>query len=464
MIKLDWDNILSYSTSRYVVIRDAKLGILYYTLWLAIIGYTLGFNIIYQQRYRLHAEDVVGNTRLQLQTPTRPYWSWPNQTLYCCQNQNLSCSSASLPASNPLAVEFLQLPCHYLDQYDSVFPETEPGAMLLSTRITEINQVLNPSCTVDFFYPTCEYESISNRSYFVGNVEFSTLLIDHAMSSPTLGISETSYNMNGKILDLNGNLLNPCDDYTALNLTCPSYISLGNYDNNDIIPIQTLLRAAGIGSLEEVSGNIDESFSTSTKRMTGIVLVIQIVYSNYFVVTSSWSQNTFSYTYNVRVIDNSEFKSEQVLPGADADGTVRKVIDRHGIRIIVKQSGDVGIFDSATLLITITASLGLVAVATIIVNYLALWFMPLRKLYRRFMYHQTPKLSELQSDREQIEQYIEQEESKEAITPQFSSDRSPYDEARLPFLQSTNSASSNKGRLFPTLPSSPESTAYRSPN
>ncbi len=45
---------------RLVRIRDWRLGALYYAFILGILGYVLGYSIVYEQRYRLKAVDLVG--------------------------------------------------------------------------------------------------------------------------------------------------------------------------------------------------------------------------------------------------------------------------------------------------------------------------------------------------------------------------------------------------------------------
>ena len=130
-LKLDPDQIFAYSVPRTVSIRDRTLGILQYTLMLVIVGYIVGYTIVYEQRYRLIATDIFGSARLQLVAPISNFTLLPNQTQYC------SGSNVTYSGSIPL----VPLPCRYLNEYGMVYPEEEAGAILVATRISEVRCV-----------------------------------------------------------------------------------------------------------------------------------------------------------------------------------------------------------------------------------------------------------------------------------------------------------------------------------
>ena len=124
----------------------------------------------------------------------------------------------------------------------------------------------------------------------------------------------------------------PLADYDKIGKPCPPYIHERFTSVNDIVPIATLLRAAGISSLDEPSGpaNPDES-----QRYAGVVLVLSIAYSNYV----SYNASRVVYSYTVTAVPNTEFKTEQVIPAPGSDLPNRTIVDRHGVRIFVVQSG-----------------------------------------------------------------------------------------------------------------------------
>ena len=77
-------------------------------------------------------------------------------------------------------------------------------------------------------------------------------------------------------------------------------------------------------------------------------------------------------------MQGAEFKAEEVLATGNLTRTVN---DRHGLRLLFKQSGNLGVFDSSTLLISLTSGLGLLALATLVVDLIATRVIPLRAVY-----------------------------------------------------------------------------------
>ena len=128
---LDFDQIFAYSVPRTVSIRDRNLGLLQYAFMAAILGYVIGYTVVFEQRYRLIATDIFGSARLQLVAAAAPFTILPNETQYCAG------SVAPYQGLPPIQL----YPCYYLDEFGSVFPEEEAGAMLIATRITEVRVV-----------------------------------------------------------------------------------------------------------------------------------------------------------------------------------------------------------------------------------------------------------------------------------------------------------------------------------
>lgn len=60
------------------------------------------------------------------------------------------------------------------------------------------------------------------------------------------------------------------------------------------------------------------------------------------------------------------------------------VLNRHGIQIVVKQTGNIGRFLFAQLLTVLVTSLGLLAVSSTLVNFTAFSVLPLRYVYRQY--------------------------------------------------------------------------------
>lgn len=75
--------------------------------------------------------------------------------------------------------------------------------------------------------------------------------------------------------------MDPCKPYNKVHRICPPFVNLGASGQRDIIPIATLLEAAGVNSLDEVAGTT-EDLATETKRFAGVILLVRIDYDNYY--------------------------------------------------------------------------------------------------------------------------------------------------------------------------------------
>lgn len=93
---------------------------------------------------------------------------------------------------------------------------------------------------------------------------------------------------------------------------------------------------------------------------------------------------------------NTEYKVEQPLTHyfTNPDGE-RTVLNRHGIQVVVRQTGDIGRFNFAHLLIVLVTSLGLLALSNTMVNFLSFKLMPMRYIYRQYREVTTADFSEL---------------------------------------------------------------------
>ena len=89
--------------------------------------------------------------------------------------------------------------------------------------------------------------------------------------------------------------------------------------------------------------SLEEAFEAGkpdSKRKTGIVLVMEIKYDN--VQTSSTS--IIEYKTYVTEVKGANFKSEQGLFNSNPPDQ-RMVYNRHGIRVLILQTGDLGHFE-----------------------------------------------------------------------------------------------------------------------
>jgi len=314
---------------------------------LAIVVYILLYTIFLEKRY-LVTERPIGSIRLSLLKGKNPL---PQSELEYCWQPNRT----TLPSGDPT------YPCLYQDELFDVFPTTEATAMLATTRYIYMQQALY--CNLQD--PTCSYTMINSSLLFVADIEHFTLLIDHTLYAPLVGIQKNAKALPGSMSYYNG---------TKMHLSGPNNV-IGQAGSTDIVEIATLLEAAGIESLDMPS-TYNQS---STMRYDGIVLMIFIVYSN----TETHDLNYITYTYKPSLITDTEFKSVQANL---INSTFREIYNRHGIRMIFVQDGTLGRFDFQVTLLTFVSGLGLLTVSAVIVDLIAVYILPQKKIYEDYKY------------------------------------------------------------------------------
>lgn len=353
----NWDAILAYSTVKIVQIQDRRLGLLHYFFMLVILGYIVGFTVLWQMRY-LKTEAPVGSIRTSLMSPQTKGLTPPaaESIAYCLQN---STSTNGFPNHE----------CLYWDEDLVVYPTLEHGAMFVTTRITNTSQDLKDGCSLT--NNTCKYVPVSPpNDIYVADIEDFTLLIDHAMYTSQLGIQANGQDLSGSLIDSNG------DKITNL----PAGDTVGMIGKQDILHMSVVLRAAGIDSLDTPGFNDPKK----SKRDDGIVLLVFITYSN----TYSYNTNNINYEITVKAVSDTKFKSEQPIYTKNYEKRV--IWNRHGVRLLFLTVGSLGKFDFQTLLLTFVSGIGLLAVSTLIVDVIAVRLMPGRQTYKKYKYQETP--------------------------------------------------------------------------
>jgi len=150
----------------------------------------------------------------------------------------------------------------------------------------------------------------------------------------------------------------------------------------DVFSIGMLLRAANV-SLDRRKHDVP-SWVGGSYRSSGFVLLIRIHYTN----IESWLgmkvlpwANTgpnMHYTYGIsKHSSQDDFMLRQVHSrGPDDPKQARVVKEYHGIRVMIEQSGSVAVWDNIQLLLILTTTLALMAVANCITETVALHCMP----------------------------------------------------------------------------------------
>mmetsp|Transcript_24577 Transcript_24577/g.48852 ORF Transcript_24577/g.48852 Transcript_24577/m.48852 type:complete len:454 (-) Transcript_24577:33-1394(-) len=386
----DVDSLFAYPTVKIVRIRDSRLG-LFKLFLIFLITLYVGLIQLWKDSGYLATEKVSGITRFTLQQPTVDDCSPTNSD---CMNDYDSleslpyCSQSSLPYSGT------KYPCQY---YENVgLQQMFESSILVSTRITTRAETLvcNASLAYDVegtttcprVYNLTTPESELTR--YAASVERFTVLFDTSVMATTLNIYGDSNEMEGRLYVEKNSALCESDatatkywSGNAFTNSAPCYIAPNKTSENlDYFQLGALMSAA--------NSDLDDG----NNRYDGATMVLQVTYTNMF----SWTgvSNKIQYTYKPYLSSGTSFKMyESVWQGGDeGPGSYREkrtLLNKHGIKIDLVQSGDLGAFSFPQLLVSLTTSLTLLAMATVVTDYVALYLLPDKEIYNDCKYEVT---------------------------------------------------------------------------
>ncbi|CAB4477496.1 hypothetical protein RhiirA5_352707 [Rhizophagus irregularis] len=352
MKKYDLDELFAYETFKIVKVKDRRLGILYRVFQVAILAYIL-FTIFNDESYLKKEPPIPGAIRITLQAPN----TFTNQP-YCTGGD---------------------LPCVYWGANEIQYPSDGAGFAFFTTRATVTSY---PPGTCNFLTASspndpCVFNPITNPSNvivpksYIGDIESHTVMIEHSIRGKVNSISLRNGVMDGVLKDSNGNTIKRISNATRT-LTDPKA-------NGDIFTVKELLDAAGV----DLDG---PSFAPGAapgeiNRSSGIVIVIAIDYANV-----KLKLDEIKYTYRPQLINGAEYKATENIYNPDGSYTIK---DRHGIRFVFQQIGQIGSFNAVSLLTNLVAALALFKVATTLVELLMLHVLPQKEHYGTFKYEET---------------------------------------------------------------------------
>lgn len=400
----------SYTTVKLARIQNCKLGVLHYSFMGGIMIYIVLIKVIMQTGY-LHEEAPIGTVQMELQAPVSNACSteagvvhklcqagYPNNvdaftknlsTLAYCTDKPEKVKDCSKPGGRCL--------CQKHKAVSLVYPPTNAPPFMITTRITEWSEhrcnggdclsefemnaknsntqagtnACRKKCQYNARYGGCSIlDNCWDQSrYYTADVERFTLAIAHSVQTATLvDVAGVSKYLQGHLRTCSGDTIKP-------------NVSLYK---DDIFTIDTLLQAAefpdkSCGVDLDALSNEDHKNSV---RYNGFILMIVISYSNF----EQWvGVSDITYEYTVKVVKASQAKVYQVITnGTDLDQ--QRVVDRHGIQIVVVQAGSLAQFEATTLLILLTSSLALLAASTTLVDATMLYVLADKKKFQETKY------------------------------------------------------------------------------
>eukprot|EP00026_Physarum_polycephalum_P006133 Phypoly_transcript_06174.p1 GENE.Phypoly_transcript_06174~~Phypoly_transcript_06174.p1 ORF type:complete len:376 (+),score=27.30 Phypoly_transcript_06174:74-1201(+) len=340
---LDYNNVFSYSTVKFVVIKDKRLGLIHHILQFAIFVYIVLYNILYEQRYLLF-EPPYGNIRATLREP--PDWTDASTLPYCHQNQS---SYNGFPNYD----------CAYITGIDLPYPAAQENALLVTTRIKDTYYAIPPNCSQQT-NPATSFrcrpgKNITNlQRYYIADIEEYTIFMEHAIFGHLTDLVVSNADCNGKMLFRNGSK--------------NAIIFKPDNRTGDILPISTLLDAANIKSLDAPSG------LGSSYRYDGVLIVVVITYKNY--ITQPMKLH---YTYQFYEIPKQDVVNQEPSTQVSENSTMQR--NWYGVRFVFLVVGQIGVFDFPTLLTSLVNGMVLIKLATVMVDMLILYIMPEKQEY-----------------------------------------------------------------------------------
>jgi len=316
-----------------------------YFFLFCIITY-VALRIVYFQAY-LNMHVPVGYLRLSLEEPSTRI------------------SASSLPYCKQFSARdkdgSTNYNCTFWDEHFTVFPVVEDHNMLVTTRVSITEQVL-PGCHLSDY--RCRYITTNDtNTYYIADVEHFTLQIDHGFY--------TGHKQNS-VRQMKGQLFGQ-DSKPIHNSNGTVFGVIGEFD---LLPLQDLLMAAGLSSLDNPSYVVNE-----TLRYSGLVLILFVDYSNTF----TYNLSRYQYTARVEALSDAEFKVNQPIYTKTIENG-RVLWNRHGIRIIVQQGGQIGQFDFMILFNNVVQGLALSTMATKVLDILATTILPQKKIVAAYKY------------------------------------------------------------------------------
>ncbi|KAN0003442.1 hypothetical protein ACTFIZ_009611 [Dictyostelium cf. discoideum] len=334
---IDWDSILAYNTIKVVRIRDRRLGILHLCFLVVIVLYIVVYSAIINKGY-LSTEEPVGSIRTSLWSPNQ----FKDNESYCKNNTE--------------PYPYQKLECVYFDDALVSYPIGDDVGFTASTRIEISEQKANCS----LLNPSCRFKTLNKTNVYLADIESFTVLIDHTMYAPSSQIQYNGGDLSGYILDQNGNEIQLNESVNVI----------GVQGKPDVLEIGKLLEFAGV--------NLDDPSLTNSSnsiRYDGCVIFVFIEYSNTF----SYDLKKIKYVYSIKIVDDTIYNIPEAIILGDVNS--RLYYKRHAIRLIFIQTGVIGSFNFQSLLLTLVSGIGLLTVSTLIVDQLAIRFLPQRKSY-----------------------------------------------------------------------------------
>jgi len=409
-------DLLLYETPKVSRIRDAKLGLFYYLLVIAIIVYLviqLGRNMEFLEQ-AVPSQSV----RLEFNEPARSKQGQAcNEPLddpdckeafrdirdipYCCTEK---CTPFPLTAESstckcPEIPEIDAYQCRLMDAISSA--QITSQSIFIKTYRKYIDQQRNPdkqNCDID--HGRCEEIWLNHgksKELFTADIERFRLVIDHSITLEAFGISGNVREMEGYLqVGAKGSSTlrhhrlcreqdSAVDDVYGGKLTneAPCFIKPMYHREGDMFEVGVLLQAMSVSLDDAAEGSVPF-------RKKGLTVNVEVVYFNtrrfhlplskvhYFY--KLWPEKRKQHDIEDIFVDNQDNEEDPSL-------FKRRTVEvSRGIFLTVTRGGFLAQFSFQHLLVTLTTGLALLAVATYIVTWVARFLLRWGNYYTELIY------------------------------------------------------------------------------
>jgi len=439
---MDPDYLFKLTTPKYVYVRDMKLGLMKYSLMLAIFVYVVVIQICVKNSH-LKPYHANGFGNIKLQHPVDNCDDLDKGCLakfhniaklpYCKQYLGTQKEKPENPEVGD--VFFEQKMCRYLDNHRLEWEVGVPSETFIPTYYQQVRQKINPDC----YDPTrhTEEELASNtkfrcktpwittttEDFYIADIENFELHLTHSFNSPAANKHGVSTEKQGLFAACKNNhpldVMSECkvakvpnsvgeiaseDDallIPAEELGIPSLKT--NKANEDVITFADLLKVTPVAQNFSITENVldallPKSFGHkgSTLREDGGMLLLDINYNNVgkmrpgLPVGPGIKPVTYAYRpYFIPSNTNTRFELVEQLESPD-----HRVVDIwYGVTVKMQFNGQIVTFTWAKLLSGLTSGLVLLTMATTLVTYAALYVLPLKEKYTWCMFQMSEDFS-----------------------------------------------------------------------
>jgi hypothetical protein len=408
---------LEFQTTKTVRVKSPVLGLLYYTLYLAIALYIIVY-VFYLQKHYLDIAVPKGIQRTAIEDPCIPATasdacSYPkltgtaalNRPRGCYLPQAFRCAEHSYCSDSKTkpwqfgSVEGAKMPCAAWDG-NSVVPDPgERGALTIATRALVKHQELLDLRTLNTTRTQCKdqrdmycqwYPNVrqilpkAERGVYMSDIGNFTIDIAHSMWGAFHG---KSIQANAQMME--GSLLK-CKAGQSCDSNPDNWRSLHKLTKRvgDKITVKDLLYAATPANQKGVEGpglELDRQSDAcpekcdgelSTYRFVGAILHIDLIYDNTGLIIKGSSSTNIKYEIKVFVKPKAVYNVEVVQRGAAATSMKRDVKQLSGIRIFFTVGGQLGEFKWNKALLQLSTSFAMFALATLVVDKAMIYVLP----------------------------------------------------------------------------------------